>query len=330
MNLLALSADELRRAMPMAAVITAMKDAFAALSAGEARMPARSAVPVESVDGVTLLMGAYLPGGSTTEASLAAKVVSVFHRNSSMGKSVVNGVQLILNPDTGEPVALCDGGLLTAVRTGAASGAATDLLARADARVGAVIGCGGQARTQIEGIEAVRELETIRIYGRSPERLRSFVEEVQPDVRAELVAASSPEEAVRGADVICAATNSRTPVFPGECLAEGAHINGIGSFTLEMQELDLETVGRSRIFVDSVQAALDEAGELVMAMHEGKTRSEDWTELGLVVAGVAEGRRSETENTLFKSVGQAVQDAAAASLALNNARSLGLGRLVEL
>ncbi len=330
MKLLALSADDLRQALPMPAVIAAMKDAFAALSTGEARMPPRSAVPVESADGVTLLMGAYLPGGSSTEASLAAKVVSVFHRNGALGKAVVNGVQLILDPNTGEPVALCDGGFLTAWRTGAASGAATDLLARPDARVAAVIGCGGQARTQVLGIDAVRQLETIRIHARTPERVRSFVDEVQPQVRAEVVCAASAEEAVRGADVICAATNSRTPVFPGDCVGDGAHINGIGSFTLEMRELDGATVARSRIFVDSVQAALEEAGDLVQAMREGRTQQEDWTELGLVVAGRAEGRTNASEVTLFKSVGQAVQDAAAASLALKNARSQGLGHPVEL
>ncbi len=330
MKLLALSAADLRQALPMSVVIATMKDAFAALSAGRARMPPRAAVPVEPCDGVTLLMGAYLPKGSSTDPGLAAKVVSVFHRNGALGKAVVNGLLLILDPDTGEPTALCDGGFLTAWRTGAATGAATDLLARADAEVGAVIGCGVQARTQVLGIDAVRDLQTIRIHSRTAAHVRTFVEEMQPQVRAELVASSSPEEAVRGADVICAATNSRTPVFPGECVGEGTHINGIGSFTLEMRELDPVTVDRSRIFVDSVQAALDEAGELVLAIREGRTRSEDWTELGLVVAGRAEGRRTATENTLFKSVGQAVQDTAAGTLALQRARSLGLGCQVEL
>ena len=119
-------------------------------------------------------------------------------------------------------------------------------------------------------------------------------------------------------------------MFPGECIREGAHINGIGSYTLEMRELDAVTVDRSRIFVDSVKAALDEAGELVSAMGEGRTRSEDWTELGLVAAGRAEGRRTDSEITLFKSVGQAVQDTAAGTIALQRARSLSLGCQVEL
>jgi ornithine cyclodeaminase len=330
MRLLALSADELRQALPMAAAIPAMKDAFAALSTGEARMPPRSSIPVESVDGVTLLMGAYLPGGSSTEPSLAAKVVSVFQRNSTMGKAVVNGVLLILDPGTGEPIALCDGGLLTALRTGAATGAATDLLARPDARIAAMIGCGGQAQTQILGIDVVRELQTIRLYDPVPERVHSVIDGIQSKVRAKLIPVASAEDAVRGADVICTATTSRAPVFPGECVEDGTHINAIGSFTLEMRELDGVTVARSRIFVDLVQAALAEAGDLVHAMHEGKTRQEDWTELGLVAAGRAAGRTHASEVTLFKSVGQAVQDAAAASLALNNARAHGLGRPVEL
>ncbi len=137
------------------------------------------------------------------------------------------------------------------------------------------------------------------------------------------------EAVIQGTDSMVAVT-SRTPVFPGECIGEGAHINGIGSFTLEMRELDTVTVERSRIFVDSVQAALDEAGELVSAMREGRTRSEDWTELGLVAAGRAEGRRTAAEITLFKSVGQAVQDTAAGALALQRARSMSLGCQVEL
>lgn len=330
MKLLALSADDLRQALPMDAVIATMKTAFAVLSTGEARMPVRSAVPVEHVNGVTLLMGAYLPKGSASDASLAAKVVSVFHDNSSLGKSVVNGVLLILDPDTGEPVALCDGGFLTAVRTGAATGAATDVLAKTDARIGAVIGCGEQARTQVLGIDAVRELSTIRIFGRNTERLRTLIDEVQPRSRAELIAVSSPEDAVRGADIVCAATNSPTPVFPGDALADGAHVNGIGSFTLEMRELDGTTVDRARIFVDSIPAALEEAGELVHALRQGRTKQENWTEVGLVFAGNAEGRRNPDEITLFKSVGQAVQDVAAGALALERARELGLGRQVEL
>jgi ornithine cyclodeaminase/alanine dehydrogenase-like protein (mu-crystallin family) len=330
MNLLALSADDLRRALPMDATISAMKDAFAALSTGEARMPVRSAVPVEPVDGVALLMGAYLPEGTSTDVSLAAKVVSVFHRNDTLGKPVVNGVLLILDPNTGEPTALCDGGFLTAWRTGAATGAATDLLARSDAKTGAVIGCGEQARTQVLGIDAVRTLRTIRVHGRRGERVRALIDEVQPRCRAALVAAGSPAEAVRGADVVCAATNSRTPVFPGDALAGGAHVNGIGSFTLEMRELDETTVDRAKIFVDSVPAALEEAGELVHALREGRTKKEEWTELGLVVAGQAEGRQRPDEITLFKSVGQAVQDAAAGALALRRARESGLGRMVRL
>jgi ornithine cyclodeaminase/alanine dehydrogenase-like protein (mu-crystallin family) len=230
-----------------------------------------------------------------------------------------------LDPASGEPLALLDGAFLTAWRTGAGSGAATELLARADATLGAVIGCGAQARTQAIAIDAARRLQEIRVYAPRPERVQSFMAEVQPQIQAKLIAASSSAEAVRDADVICTATTSAQPVLDGRLLKPGAHINGVGSYTLQMQEVDAVTVSRARLFVDSRTAALAEAGDLVSA-HTGP---EDWTELGEVVAGLKPGRQSPDEITFFKSVGVAVQDVAAASAVLAGARPVGLGKVVE-
>ena len=153
--------------------------------------------------------------------------------------------------------------------------------------------------------------------------------EVQPQVRARLVAAPSAEAAIVGVDIVCAATTSHTPVFDGLQLAPGTHVNGVGSFTTQMQEVDAETVRQARIFVDSRSAALAEAGDLVIPLRAGQTREADWTELGEVAAGRQPGRRSADEITFFKSVGVAVQDVAAASQALIEARRRGLGREVE-
>ncbi len=330
MKLLTLSAADLRAALSMRQAVDAMKAAFAALSAGEARAPLRTAVPAEEAGGVTLLMGACLPAAAGRPAGLAAKVVSAFPRNASRGKRVVNGLVLVLDPATGEPAALADGTFLTAWRTGAASGAATDLLARPDAKIGALFGCGAQARTQALAVDCVRQLETLRVVGPRPQRVASFIEEMQPRLTARLVAAASAAEAVAGADVVCTATTSATPVFDGELLAPGAHVNGVGSYTLEMQEVDAVTVARSRVFVDSLEGALAEAGDLVVAERQGHTHRDAWTELGLVAAGRADGRRGEREITFFKSVGHAVQDVAAAARALEAARQQGLGREIEL
>jgi len=325
MKLLTLSAEDLRRALPMPEAVAAMKDAFVALSTGRASSPPRGVVDVEPGEGTTLLMGAYV-----ANTGLATKIVSVFPGNAQRGRPVVNALVLVLDPRTGEPVALCDGTYLTALRTGAASGAATDLLARGDARVAAVIGCGVQARTQASAIDSVRQLDEIRVCGRRSESAGRLVDEMRGRTRARLVAVDSSEEAVRDADIVCTATDSHAPVFDGTLLAPGTHVNGVGSFKLEMQEVDTETVRRSRVFVDSVEAALAEAGELVIAERDGVTSSDRWTEIGLVAAGRAEGRRSDSEVTFFKSVGHAVQDVAAASRALGVARESGLGKEIEL
>ncbi|MEM7353558.1 MAG: ornithine cyclodeaminase [Acidobacteriota bacterium] len=325
MKLLALSTGQLRQALPMAAAIAAMRSAFVALSAGDAQAPQRIAVPVEPAAGVSLLMGAFLPA-----EGLAAKVVSVFPGNAARGQKVVHGTVLVLDPDTGAPTALCNGTFLTAWRTGAASGAATDLLAREDSKIGALIGSGEQARTQLLAITEVRTLERVRIFSRSRENVARFIAEMQPQVQATLEPAANSAAAIRDADIVCTATDSREPVLDGRLLKRGAHVNAVGSFTLEMREIDVASVERARVFIDCEEAALAEAGDLVAALRQGRTEVTDWTELGRVAARTAAGRRGSQEITLFKSVGHAVQDTAAAARAVAAARAAGLGTEVEI
>lgn len=320
-----LSADDLCRAMPMADTIDAVKRAFAAYSAGAAVQPQRLAVTVPPGDNVLLLKPAMLPG-----AALGAKLVSVFPGNTERGLPVITGVVIVLDPETGEPVGLCDGGFLTAWRTGAASGAATDLLAAENARVGAVIGCGVQGRTQAIAIDTVRDLEEIRVFDALPSQVESLIEDVRPEVDAALVSAANADEAISGADVVCAATTSTEPVIHGARLAEGAHLNGVGSFTPAMREVDGDAIARSRIVVDSREAALTEAGELIRAVDDGLTDPGQWVELGEIVTGAAPGRGNDGRPSFFKSVGLAVQDMAAAALAFDRAAELGLGQEVQL
>ncbi len=320
MKLLILSQADLRAALPMRAAIDVMKDAFAALASGNVVAPPRLAVPVAEHDATTLLMGAHVPS-----MGLAAKIASVFPRNAATGRAVVNGLAIVLDPATGEPSALIDGSALTAWRTGAASGAATELLACENARVGALIGCGAQARTQLLAIDTVRNLDEVRVFARTTGSARAFCDEMQPGVTARLIAVATAEDAVRGADVLCAATTSHTPVLDGDHLKCGAHLNGVGSFTLDMREIDERSIARATVFVDEVDAALAEAGELVAAELAGATARDRWTPLGLVASGAAAGRTHDDEITLFKSVGHAVQDVAASSRALAFARTHGLG-----
>ncbi|MCC7360549.1 MAG: hypothetical protein IT317_13790 [Anaerolineales bacterium] len=325
MQLTLLSAADLRAALPMPAAIAAMHAAFAALSTGQANVPLRLHLPVPPADGLSLFMPAYLPG-----QGLGAKIVSVFPHNPAHGRPTINGLVILLDPATGEPAALADGTFLTAWRTAAGAAAAADLLARPDARVGALLGLGALGRTHIIALDTVRPLEAIHLYAPTAAHIAAFIAELQPHVNARLLAAPSADAAVAAADLIFTATTSRTPVFDGARLQPGAHLSGVGSHTTAMQEVDVVTVTRARLFVDSRAGALAEAGDLVIPLQAGLTHPAAWTELGEVVAGLQPGRQSPQEITFFKSVGNAVQDIAAASAALAQARRLGLGQTVTL
>jgi alanine dehydrogenase len=328
MQLIILNAEEVRTALPMQAAIEAMKAAFAQLSAGDAQFPLRSKLDIEEFEGITLIMPAYL---SETK-DLAVKVVSVFPQNLAISEPTIYAAVLALDSATGRPQALMEGSALTAIRTGAASGAATDLLARADASVVGLFGSGIQARTQLEAVCNVRDVMNVRIFSLDRQGAEIFVQELagRTPIPPQLEIVDNPAEAVQDADIICTATTSSRPVFSAEALKPGTHINAIGAFTPEMQEIGSDTIVQARIFVDSRGAALDEAGDLIIPLTEGIiTEDHIVGELGEVVRGTIPGRTSEDEITLFKSVGVAVQDAIAAARALENAVALGLGTEIE-
>ncbi len=305
--------------MPLA--IEGMKRAYLALSAGEVNMPLRGRVEIPAHSGTTLTMSAHVAG----EDALAVKIVSVFRNNAVRQLPLIYGVVLALDATTGQPLALLDGASLTAIRTGASSGAATDTLARPDAAIAAIIGSGIQARAQLEGIASVRRLRAVRVYSRNPDHAAAFAREMAAE------AAPTTADAVRGADIICTATASTTPVFDGRDLKPGAHINAIGSFTAEMQEVDVETIRRALVVVDSRESALAEAGDLAVPIgKEEIAASHIHAELGEILAGRKRGRSSAGEITYFKSCGLAVQDAVAAGIALKRALSQGLGTVLEL
>ncbi|MEM7154830.1 MAG: ornithine cyclodeaminase family protein [Myxococcota bacterium] len=323
LTLRVLDAEAIDAVGDMRALIEAVGHAFAELSRGVVSAPERAVV--SSPGGTTLVMGASVP-----EQGLVTKVVSVFGGNQAQGLPTTIGLAVVLDPRTGAPIGLCDGARLTAWRTGAASGLATSKLARPDAKIGALIGCGAQARTQLLGSVAVRELSEVRVFGPRPSRVATFIEHMQPRVSARLVPASGAKAAIDGADVVCVATSSRTPVLDGADLAPGTHINAVGTFRLDMRELDVTTVHRASVFIDQRAAARAEAGDLMAAEQAGVTSSEAWTELGRVVSGDAPGRRSNDEITLFKSVGLAVQDVAAAAVFFEAAQAADLGHRISL
>ena len=323
--MLILSAEDLRQALPMRACIAAMKQAYQALSTGQAQVPLRSRLASPGHDGLSLFMPARVDAHEAE--ALAVKVVTLFNQNPGRGLPFIHAAVLVMNPETGKIDALLEGSSLTAIRTGAGCGAATDLLARQDATTAAIFGAGVQARTQLEALCSVRQIERAWVYGPDAKQVEAFIGEMagKGSIPRDLRAAANPAEATRDADIISAATTSATPVFEDSALKPGVHINGVGSYTHEMQEIPGKTIARARVTVDSRGAAQVEAGDIAIPLREQLLKEEQIVEIGDVIAGTRPGRQTEEEITVFKSVGVAVQDAVAGRLALENARKLGLG-----
>ncbi len=309
-----LDAEATRQALPMPALIAAMKRAFAALSAGEVVMPQRAHMRLPAAGGTLFSMPAWVH--TSQGDALAVKVVSVYPGNPQAGLPLVQAAVLTLDAATGRPLALLEGNVLTARRTGAASGAATDLLARPDSRTAAILGAGVQARTQLEAVCAVRPIQRAWVYAPTRAHAETFARQMSARLGIPVQAAESPAQALEQADVVCAATTARGPVFSDADVRPGTHINGVGSYTPQMVELPPQTLGRAAVFVDSRAAALAEAGEIIQAIQRGLLNPAAMTELGLLVNGEAEGRTSPEQITVFKSVGVGVQDALAAQVAL--------------
>lgn len=325
-----LTANEVRKALPMNEAIEAMKKAYASLSEGTAVVPLRTRLPIPGSEALSLFMPAFV--NSQDGNALAIKVVSLFPTNPERGLAYIQAAVLVFDSETGRAIALLEGSSLTAIRTGAASGAAIDLLARRDSKIVAVFGAGAQGRTQLEAACTARKIEAAFIYDADQAKAKSFAEEMKGKsmITQEIRVAASAKEAIENADIICTATTSTQPVFDDKNLRAGTHISAVGSYTPEMQEVPAETLQRARIFVDSRSASLEEAGDLIQAMRAGLfDESHIYGELGELISGKISGRQSREEITYFKSVGIAVQDAMAAQVALNNARKMNIGTEVD-
>jgi alanine dehydrogenase len=322
-----LSGEDVRKAMPMRQAVETIQKAFAQLSTGEADVPLRTGLPVPKHHGITLFMPGYLAG----DDQMAVKIVSVFNDNPAKGLPLIHALVVVVDAETGAPAAVMDGTYLTALRTGAASGAATNLLARPDARRAAIFGAGVQARTQLEAVQAVRPIQEAWVYDLNRQQAENYAAEMSRALGLEIHVASSPAEALKQADVICTATTSTRPVFDDADLKPGAHINAVGAYTPEMQEIPAETVQRSKVVIDHQQASMAEAGDLLIPLKQGLISKGDiYAELGEIAAGLKPGRASAEEITFFKSVGVAVQDVAAANAVLQAAKKMNLGTEINL
>lgn len=312
----------------MKGAIAAMKQAFAALSAGKALVPPRIHLTVARHSGLSLIMPSFVDSKDRAAQALAVKVVSLFDGNPARQIARLQAAVLVFEPDTGRLAALLEGAALTAIRTAAASGAATDLLARRDSRHLALFGAGVEARTHLEAMCAVRPITRVSIFSRTRAKVELLIDELlhRDDLSLELHAAATPCEALQDADIVCATTTSPTPIFDDADLAPGTHLNAVGSYTPQVREIPAETVVRATVVVDSRDAAWEEAGDLIGPLQAGLIgRDHIRAELGELVLGSHPGRTSDREITFFKSVGIAVQDAVAGNLAAANARRMGLG-----
>jgi ornithine cyclodeaminase/alanine dehydrogenase-like protein (mu-crystallin family) len=322
-----LNGDDVRSAVPVSAAVKAVADAFAQIASGRAEVPLRISLGQAEHDSHTFFMPALLGGGKGSQSAIGMKVVSVFPHNAARHQlPTIHALVALFDPATGQALAVLDGRLLTALRTGAASGAATQALAREDSSTLAIFGAGGQAPYQVLAVCAVRPITRILIVNRGRERAERLRERLAMEgVQADILIAESAQAALAEADVVCCATSATFPIFSGNDIRPGTHINGVGSFTPNMAEVPVTAIARARVFVDQQVAAWSEAGDLIAAHTAGALNKSQTTEIGAVIAGIAPGRRSPEEITFFKSVGNAVQDLAVGQLALQEATRLGLG-----
>jgi ornithine cyclodeaminase len=309
-----IDADQVRAAAPMAELLDAVEAAYRDVAAGLDRSPIRSRIAMGTGD--LLLMPGVREGG----AGASVKLVTVMPGNPARGLPLIHAVVAWLDADSGEPLAILDGPTVTAMRTGAASGVSTRLLARPDARVLGLFGAGAQAAWQVRAVMTARQITEIRVYARTAEHREDFAaglaDELGPAVR--VVAAESPEATVRGADVVCCATTSFEPIFSAEWVDPGTHISAVGSFQKGMVELPPQLFADAALVaVDSRAAALEEAGDLLAAIETGRLAADQFVEIGSLDREWV-STRDPAAITVFKSVGLAIQDLATAELVIAN------------
>lgn len=320
---LVLGRAEVAEALPMGECIEAMSDVLAAHARGEMHQPLRSVTMPEASDGFMGLMPAHRGG---ERPLYALKAVCVFPGNPARGLDAHQGTVTLFDGETGRPTAILDASAITAIRTAAVSALATRALAAEDARELAILGAGVQAAAHLEALRAVRDFERVRIYSPTREHAEQLAG------RAGAAVADSAESALRGARVVVTATNSREPVLRRDWLAPGAHVNAVGASAPTSRELDTATVAACSLFADSRESVLNEAGEFQLAVREGAIEGPDHirAELGEVIAGMHPGRTGTDELTVFRSLGLAIEDMAAAERATENARKRGAGVEVDL
>ena len=325
--MLVLTHSQVRELLPMRACMKVVSDALGDLARGAGSQPLRSEIVLPDRQGVL----AWMPGSLAGGKPFGVKILSVIDNAAKMGLDSHQGGVMIFDPDTGSPLALLEAGAITAVRTAAVSAVATDVLARPDAATLAILGTGTQALSHVEAMLEVRSIESIRVWSRNPETVEIFAEEQAERYGVRIEAAADVKSAAAGADVICTTTSARKPILFGDMLDDGVHINAVGASVPTWRELDIGVVQCSKLFTDRRESLENEAGEYRLALEEGLIDSDHLqAELGEVLIGAHPGRTSDGEITLFRSLGLAVEDIAAAHLVYRRAVERGIGTEVDL
>jgi len=316
-----LSTEDISKIMPMKEAIKIMRSAFTQITKGEGIVPERIHLDITENNGTALVM----PSFSPIEKKIGLKLITLYNNNPSLGLPVIHALMLIFDGKTGQPLVLMDGSLLTALRTGAGSGLATELLANKNAKIAAIFGAGEQGKTQLEAINCVRNLECVYVYDPNDKQAQKFTKEME-DRLAINIESSQKETKLLEADIICTATNSLKPVFNDENISNGVHINAIGSYKPQVREIPSETIAKSKIIVDHKESCLLEAGDIIIPMKEGIIKKDHIiAELGEVLLTNKKIRTQSDDITLYKSVGNAIQDLVLANHIYLKAKKIDLG-----
>jgi alanine dehydrogenase len=326
-TMLVLSEKQVQSLIDIEELISTLEKAHVQYSTGKAVMPVRLVVPLPEIQGRITSM----PGFLNVDRALGMKVVTYFPDNPKGGLPGILATIMLFSAETGKLIATMDGSYITAIRTACASAMATKALANPQTPVLGILGAGVQARAHIEALTRVRSIERIRIYSPSGMGAPGIKNDMEPTVKIPIEVARSAEEAVRDADLVATVTTAKQPIVNRQWLKPGAHINAVGSHRPDLREIDGATLARSKIVVDSREAVMAECGDILLAIKENNISSDSiHAEIGEVLAGVKSGRTSAGEITLYKSVGIAIQDVAAANLVYRKARELKIGTNVEI
>ena len=327
MKILILNHDEVAKLLPMKECIAVMREALLKLASGQAYQPLRTIIRPPGAAGVMGLMPSYVSGEN---AAYGLKAICVFPGNPAIGKDAHQGGVLLFSAETGELQAIMNASAITAIRTAAVSGVATDLLAREDASNLAIIGAGVQARSHLAAMSEVRSIKRCRIASRNSEHARQLVEEMKRSFSFPLEPVETVELALKDADLIVTATTAREPIVSRESISPGVHLNVVGSSTANAREVDTATMAACSLFVDRRESTINEAGDYLFAAREGAIGPDHIrAELGEILTGEKPGRTSPEEITLFKSLGLALEDLACAEHLYRRAREVNTGTWIE-